>query len=104
MSKHQEDMTTKEKYEIAEKIDQFMKEIFELRCEVVEFFMGKEIDMETAIITMKTLSVDCTESLMKNRDGEHTNKQVDKLIDDKIDMFLHMKPLYQDYEKSGDIH
>ena len=104
MSKHQEDITTEEKYEIAEKIDGFMTELFEIRSEVIEFFMSKEIDMATAIIAMRTLSVDCTESLMKNRDGEHIDEHIDKIMDDKVDMFFHMKPLYEDYAESGDIH
>jgi|TARA_R100000482_G_C5032409_1_gene104633 hypothetical protein len=104
MSRHQEDMSAEEQYEIAEKIDEFMKELFEIRSEVIEFFMGKEIDMATAIIAMRTLSVDCTESLMNNRDGEHIDEHIDKIMDDKVDMFFQMKPLYEDYEKSGDIH
>lgn len=104
MSKHQEDMSAEEQYEIAEKIDEFMGEIFKLRTEVIEFFMDKEIDMPTAIITMRTLSVDCTESLMKNRDGEHIDEHIDKIMDDKVDMFFHMKPLYEDYAESEEIH
>lgn len=104
MSKHQENISVKEQDKLAEKIDQFMTELFELRSESVEFFMNKEIDIQTAIIVMRTLSVDCTRSLMKNRDGEYIDEHIDKIIDDKVDLFFNIKPLYEDFEKSGDIH
>ena len=104
MSDHQKNISDEEKHEIAEKIDEFMRELFDLRSDVVDFFTAKEIDMPTAIIAMKTLSLDCTESLMKNHDGEHIDENIDKIIDDKVDMFFQMKTLYEEFEQSKDIH